>query len=707
MIRTLLFTILYFCSHIVSAQLADISFSNNNWSTSTDVSISNDVLTIKGSPNAYRNTSLAVTIPASKYDIYFVAEVYFENITIGSQPYYSPKFKMYEGENKSVVLETFNITKQIEGKWIKTGMKIKNNKSLSSITLEFGLQKATGTMKIRNPQLLNTQPSGKYEFPFDIPSDSSCSINIITEQSHPFQNDLLSSNSHFSWSSYDWSDQEIIDLIAETFPMSNMRFPGGTVGNYYNWATDTYHPDELSFASTSRKNAYNNGFVFNYNGYKNNCVTNSASSTLMFNVIQDDIEAAKSRLQSRLDDGLDIKWIEMGNENYFSNQAFGNVSTLSKYISHTQTMTAGLKQIAPDIKVAVNISHDDYAQGGWNDLLSKESYYDACVMHPYVQTNTFMLNALSAYTMFSAYKTTAHRINEFTEHFGHNKSLILTEWSILSDGTPENFVQTLSIADMFCAIEKGNADGVIQQAGIHMLYHSDKYYESTLSYHNGSEMVLTANGVLYATLFDIFKDKNVYDAISTSAELETGLPAVNAKAVKDDDWIRVFVVNKLPVASPLNVAINGKNYSGEYYIKSFHEDPSQVLDTPYPTDFQWTESQGSGQPQVPAYSIAVVSINTKDLDKSDVTSSDENLKLGRLEVYATSSEIVLSIGNQVGKPVSLQVYTLDGKEVLTFTDDKNLSSVLHIPAKLNTQRLYLVRVKVGNQQIYKKIVLSN
>jgi hypothetical protein len=360
----------------------------------------------------------------------------------------------------------------------------------------------------------------------------------------------------------------------------------------------------------------------------------------MFNVVQDDVNTAKARLQSRINDGINISWIEMGNENFFSEQGLGNVSSLSTYIAHTTALSASLKTVDPNVKVAVNIEHDNYLSGSWNNELSKLSYFDAAVMHPYVNTNTFMLNDFAANVMFSAFKTTTERISHFKSNFT-GKPLLFTEWSILSSGTPVNFVQTLSLADMFIAIEKGNQDGVVMQAGIHMFYHSDNYGEATLSYYHNGKMVLTAAGVMYAELFNTFKNKTVYNAISTSTELSSGLPAVNAKAILDGDSIRVFVVNKLPVSSPLKVQIDGVVANGAHNLKYFTEDPSIELTTPYATKNEpWTGTTGTGIPSIPAYSIAVVSFK-----KDGIITTENNLNDKNIYLYPNPATTYLTIGN--------------------------------------------------------------
>lgn len=654
---SIFFTVLFLTQLGFSGTVADISFSNNTWNLDNSISITNNELIITGNTNSYLKANLVKTVPVSTKNIYLVAEVFMTNIQGGPESYKWPKFKIYNNSTSSNIL-AYNLDENIEGKWVTTGMVIENfdKKNVSEIKIEFGFQNATGIMKIRNPQLLDAPPVSSYSFPFAIPANPNCTLNLISTDTHTFENDLLSSNSHFSWASYTWKDLQVKNLINDNFPMTTMRFPGGTVGNFYDYSTDGYYGDAYTFINNSRENAYNSGFTFDYNGYKNLCLANNSSSVLMFNVVQDDVNKAKNRLQSRINDGLTVKWIEMGNENFFSEQGLGNVSDLSKYISHTTLLSAGLKTISSSVQPAVNIEHDNYTLGSWNNELSKLNYFDACVMHPYVNTNTFLLNDVSANVMFSAFKTTTERIHNYNINFPQ-KPLLFTEWSILSSGTPVNFVQTLSLADMFLAIEKGNQDGIVKQAGIHMLYHSDNYNEATLSYFNGSNMVLTANGVLYAKLFDAFKDKTVYNAISSSEELKAGLPAVNAKAIQDGDSIRVFVVNKLPVASELTLTLDGQALNGNYSLTYFHENPAVELQNPYLNkNAPWQNTTGNSKPSIPAYSIGIVSYKKAGI----VTNA---IKYGvKTIVYPNPAKNKLQI--QPAKSKKWIIFDVNGKFIL-------------------------------------------
>lgn len=595
---------------LLAADVSDISFTQA-WDLTGGGIISVDTLVISGESSKYKRATLAVSVPSTTKNIYFVASVFLDQITTGVKSHEAPKFKVYDNRGKAI--QAFNMPALIQGEWYTTGMVIKNFDKLgiSSISVEFGLQNCLGDMKIHSPKLLDEAPTSTYEFPFDVPGDNSCTIKIESDKKAPFVDELLSVNSHFVWASSGWDGSDVTRVLEERLSLGNLRFPGGTVGNFYDWESDGFYGDEWTFLSPSRKKAYEDGFRFGFTGFADRCKETNASATLMFNVIKDTPQKAKSRLENRLAAGLDIGWIELGNENFFTEQSFGNVETIDAYISHTKEVTTQLKSVDPSIKVGVNLNHHDFSDGSWNVRLSEEDFFDVAIIHPYVQTNSFMLNRYSAKVMLSAYKKTQDRIDEYVSHFP-NHPVIFTEWSILSEGTPPNFVQALAIGDMFLSIIEGADRGVVKQAGIHMLYHSDNYNEATLYYKDGGEFKRTRLGVLYEKISKVFFGNNLYSALGSSAELEEGLQSVNGRAVEVGDSIKIFVVNKTPEDSKLHIEIDGIAYAGEYTVESFRETIGGESNGYSFSDNPWTATSGTGAPTLSAYAIHVVTIPKKE-----------------------------------------------------------------------------------------------
>ena len=597
-------------------QTYNVDFDQVSWTLNGNgTSVSGNELTIIGNSNSYQTATYTLTVDPNIDDLYFTAKIYLDNIIGGSNDWDLPKIRMDRVGGGKLI--NYNISTSVEGQWVHTGVSIENfkNLGLSQVVLTVGLQNASGTMKVKEALVSSQQAVGNYIFPYTVPGDPSVTLDVNTSNSHKFNNDLLSTNCHFTWAPYTWEDNNVKEMIYEKFPMQNLRFPGGTVANFYNWQTDDFYANAYSLNNNTANTGSQNAARFGYPGYLDVTKTLGGSSTLLFNVFSDDKATSQARLQSRLDDGLDIKWVEMGNENYFSDQAYGFVDDretgingnndgnfYDEYIKHTKELAGWLREIKPDIQVLVN-THDNH----WNNPLAAENYYDGCVMHNYIFNNSFMMNQFAATEYMAAYRTTQNRLDGFVNTFG-NKPVIMSEWGLLSE-MPNYFLQVICSADNFLSIEKGNERGIVEQAGIHMLYHGNFIGEGSMIMHNGTELTLNPIGVMYSKLYDVFLHHDVYDAYSVSAELETGVDGVYAKAIDLGDSVYVFAVNKLPVSSPLHLSFDGVNYNGAFSMESYTEDMSTKLTRSYSlTENPWTKSSGSGAISFPANSISVVTI---------------------------------------------------------------------------------------------------
>ncbi len=621
----LLFTLPYTA---FSSENADISFSNPDWIFTSGASYNSNTeeLTIIGNPATYEYARLTISLPNGTTDLYLSGNLFLENIVLGDVAWFAPKIKISKAAGGA--LKTENLDSPAQGSWYNANVKA-DATGHTEVILEFGFQQASGTYLIKDPKVTNTVPlPTPYSFPYTIPSNPVCILNLISSDTMDFNNDLLSTNSHFSWASKTWGDQEVIDAINNSFPMSNYRFPGGTVGNFYDWTTDSYHNDPSTFDNLSRSNLYDNGFTFDYPGFKNQVNTTSGSATLMLNVIHDDIATATNRLQSRVNDGLDIKWVELGNENFYGSQSYGyisgdqwQVSDVDEYINHTSSLITSLKSISPSTKYTVCINHHDYTTGNWSNRLAEENYYDGTTVHNYNNVGNESLDYASGVVLLNSYELTRKNIETYKTNFG-NTPTIITEWGVLGS---KSFLGVISAADMFLAILEGNTeDEIVKQAGIHMLYHSDNNAPQSLILMDNGVLKYSPTGAFYSKLYEVFKNESIFKALSYSDEITTGNPGVISRAVDMGDSIRIFSVNKLPVSSSLAINLDGTEIQADYIMESYSMPPELWPDAYTDPNMAWTISYGSEEINLPAYSITVVTLSKNNNVTSTSTSKFEN-----------------------------------------------------------------------------------
>lgn len=692
-----------------NAQLPDISFNGTNaWSKTPSnyngitYDTANNQANIIGNGTGYVRTTLTKTYtwPTT---VYFTADVMIQNGEFHSENINNPQLVVYGttlvNGNLVAVTERFNMEWGLQNTWYKAGIRIDNFEPGTPIQFEFGMNKVAGTMMVKNPQLTTTAPEFTYEFPWTVPANTTTTLNVNTSQKHNFENDLLSSNTHFIFAKVPWGSTKVQTPINTYFPMTNLRFPGGTVGNYYKYTTDNFYINTTVPVTPNNLVSYtNNGYTLDYAGYKNFCISSGASSTYMLNVMLGSAQTAIAEYQNRYSNGLNglpMKWVELGNEMYLTeNQKGTNVTDANNYITHTKTITTGIKNANPNAKVAVCLEKDDFTNTPteWNYILSQDqSYFDAATLHNYIPIDHFFYSKYSSYGMLKGYKTSMKRFTDFRALF-RNKPLLLTEWGITGNVNEPYFLNTLGVADVFLAIEKANEMNIVKQAGIHMLYKNDSDEYATLMYYDTGKLRLTTIGKLYSKLFEVFKNSEVYNAETVSAELETGLRAVNAKMVKNGNAYKIFAVNKLPVSSPLQINIDGVPYNGNYTIETYSANMNGVINSELATTNVWTSTNNNGSINLPASSISVVTLTSSFLNNEEVNNSKT------VKIYpnpAMSNLCVEGLKNDMSK-VSFYIYDMSGK--LIQSNKMPLSGCISVEKM--TPGNYILQLKNGETIVY-------
>jgi hypothetical protein len=701
-VQVLLLLSFTFCGAF--AQMPNISFNGtNSWSTNSDVVINTALnqATIRGNGNNFNpRTTLNVALASAPSELYFVAEVKLTGVAYNSYNIKNPQLTIRNSAGD--ILERINLEFPMEGRWFTTGVKV-SNLATGAITLkvEAGINGTTGTMEVRNPYLTTTPPTFTYQFPFAIPSNVSTSINVNLSQKHNFENDILSSNTHFIFAKLPWSNTGIQNAINNYFPMSNLRFPGGTIGNSYNYTTDNFY--ENVHTSPNLVTYNNQGHKLGYNGYKSFALSSGATSTYMLNVMLGTVTTAKSEYENRFTGGLPMKWVELGNEMYLSENQYFNVTNASTYVTHAKSIRDEIKIINPAAKVAVCIDKDDFTNTGWNKTLSTDqTYFDAVTLHNYNATGLFFHSDYSSYSILTGYRASTNRFNSASAMFP-NKPVLLTEWGVTGNVDDPYFVETLGIADMFLATVKGSQRGIVKQAGIHMLYKSNENSAATLMYFSGSNVMLTSKGVLYSKLFEVFKNSEVYNADAVSENIDADLQGVYAKMVKKGNKYKLFAVNKLPVASPLSITFNGTNFIGNYTIETYSNGLNNPTSGVSATGNQWVSTNRTGGINLPASSISIITISESALPVAlfDFTASAQ--KNDVVLKWATATEANAShfeIEHSIDSKNFVQIDKISAAGNTSTTQKYNTT---HVNPSAGVNYYRLKQVDLDNKFVYSSI----
>ena len=130
--------------------------------------------------------------------------------------------------------------------------KVRNGVLSSRMTFEIVLASCEGTMTVRNPKLLNREPSPKFEYPYPNIKEAVATVDLRQDSVKPWNRRLFGANSQFIASKVgSYESSAVSDLLA-TVRVPELRFPGGKCSNYYNWREDRLYNDSWTREDAGR-----------------------------------------------------------------------------------------------------------------------------------------------------------------------------------------------------------------------------------------------------------------------------------------------------------------------------------------------------------------------------------------------------------------------------------------------------------------------
>ncbi len=540
--------------------MPDIAFDQTGWDLGNNATLDDGVVTIEGG-NGYRVARYRLDPKIVRtHRFYFTVDVRLHGIKPGPELFARPKVKVFNpgAPRPSVRKLQADECEQWTPVTVPHQL-LKGGKLPPWIKLEVSMQNCGGRAEFRNPRISFEHPPVETDYPFERPGDATATLALSTDNPRPFPNRLLGVNQQWTWSPVGYEHPTVQAFVREVKPPS-LRFPAGTVANYYDWRTDGFAwpapgegPQWLDYVIGNDKR-------FEYEHYLKLCKELELSSPLTFNVLGDSAVDSAARLRDRLDRGLDVQHIELGNENYFEGQRGGRVHEVSDYIAVTRELVDALREVDARIPLAVNVTHHDGVgeMAAWNQALAVEDYYDAVVLHPYLGLGSARPDTDGIRRMLSLGRHLERRIAECHEEFG--KPIVLSEWGILAPGKgSESVAAAIGIADGWLTLIDQWEAGRVRSAGIHMLCYGDGAQGSGLYGLNREDMTIhtSRRGAVYELALQAFGDAQLLAGRAESATLTDGLPGVTARAARHaDGTITLFAVNKFDVAAPLNVTLD-------------------------------------------------------------------------------------------------------------------------------------------------------
>lgn len=552
---------------LAAAELPEVGFDQPGWSLGEGMTLEGGVLRIDGGPG-YRHARIDVSAEAvSDQTFFFTVEVRLREIEPGPALFARPKVKISHPGPPPRTVRNFQTGEC--GDWTQVTLqhRLLSGQRPEAVTLEVAMQDCGGVAEFRNPRLGAEHPPVRTNYPFARPAEASASLALDTGAARDFDHRLLGVNQQFTWSPIGYEDPRVQAFIRRVAPPS-LRFPAGTVANYYDWTSDGFERPGPGEGPGWLKYVIENDKRFAFDDYLALCRELDLSAPLTFNVLSDTVEESVARLRDRLERGTPIEHIELGNENYFHAQRGGQVDTPEDYLAFTRELAPALRAVDPTIPLAVNVSgedgHEHGAMAEWNATLAQADHYDLAVLHPYLGLPNARPDTENVRRMLGLARHLRGRIEACHQQFG--VPLVLSEWGILAPATgSESVAAAIGIADGFLELIAAHERGQIRSACLHMLCMGDGAQGSGLYGLDRETMTIRTSrrGAIYELLLAAFRDAELLEARSQSSEIAPGLSAVSARAARHPDGrITVLAVNKLDVAAPLALSLDGEPVSG-------------------------------------------------------------------------------------------------------------------------------------------------
>lgn len=143
-------------------------------------------------------------------------------------------------------------------------------------------------------------------------------------------------------------DDPAVATTAASLGMENLRIYGGSFGNVWNWQSGHYitnvpdlNPDKPTIPLT-------------LTNVLNVAKTAKATPLFMMNIMTDTLSHQLELLSMAQKDGVQIKYIELGNELYFNDPKYIQYfPTVQSYISKANTWITAIRQVYPGVEIAV------------------------------------------------------------------------------------------------------------------------------------------------------------------------------------------------------------------------------------------------------------------------------------------------------------------------------------------------------------------
>ncbi|MEW5805303.1 MAG: hypothetical protein AB1721_01040 [Patescibacteria group bacterium] len=228
-----------------------------------------------------------------------------------------------------------------------------------------------------------------------------------------------------------------------------IRFPGGTVGNFYDW--ETFAPNWQ--VAEEILGAHNKDYQFQKKSFEtlvrnlnpidfiNKAHEYGQEVIVQLNLYINTPAQTAAALRKIKNAGIDIKYFELGNEMYA-------YMSLNEYLQKAQAAAVKIKEYYPNAQIGIVANQRVLWSGGdsrWgNEAPPNADWFDAIIVHPYLNSqpepnmSTSLTNPEHQEYIFSSVNEKLARLVDLVKAQYPNKKIWTTEWNTLSGPEQEN-----------------------------------------------------------------------------------------------------------------------------------------------------------------------------------------------------------------------------------------------------------------------------
>ena len=290
-------------------------------------------------------------------------------------------------------------------------------------------------------------------------------LEVDTRNAQPLRQALYGFNTNMMSGDYGYLDPDFVELTKVLAPKT-LRFPGGTVGNFYHWEPGGFFENEMASTLNPKLNQRNKGNYVKlqkrregkilFDDFMQLCNTLNIAPVVVVNLWTGTPKESAAWVSYAKNKGYQVKHWELGNE-YYLTRYLNKYPTAEAYIKEAKKHAAAMKAVNPDIKISVCATPIAFHQEGWlvkiqqrkwdEGLAADTSFYDAYTVHVYAYkaVKKKEIEEMRGYLMGWIHFAVPEAF-EYYEKLFPNKEMWITEWNIAN---PANRVANTQLHAMY------------------------------------------------------------------------------------------------------------------------------------------------------------------------------------------------------------------------------------------------------------------